>query len=257
MLLCSFFFFANAQAQTLDQQQTTSVDYTGYSSFLFGQTFTAGLTGSLSKIILQLSTSGAGGTTTMNLYTTDSSGIPVTTTVLASATATVSGNIATDYTFTFASPYSVTAGTKYAFMLATADISSVAYANNVSSYANGSAIEPDSHYSDGLPPPYFFYEVDYDLYFKTYVTTTLATPSVVATAKNQLYPNPTTGIVTIKSTQNIGQVQVYSLEGKLLKTQTANANEVQVDITALPKGVYMLNTTAEGNATATQKIIKE
>lgn len=66
-----------------------------------------------------------------------------------------------------------------------------------------------------------------------------------------VYPNPTEGILSIKTTDKILSTGVYSLLGKLLALSSENT----FNISALPNGVYILKIeTQEG--VAIQKIIK-
>ena len=60
----------------------------------------------------------------------------------------------------------------------------------------------------------------------------------------QLYPNPTTGVVQLKGEVS-GPVQVYSLEGKLL-LRSQLSQQQEVDVSALPVGVYMLEVQGQG-----------
>ena len=65
------------------------------------------------------------------------------------------------------------------------------------------------------------------------------------------YPNPTRGKVTFS--QAIEKIEVIDLSGKTLQTYE-NANEINIE--ALPAGVYHLRMTIE-DKTTTRKIIKE
>lgn len=54
-----------------------------------------------------------------------------------------------------------------------------------------------------------------------------------------VYPNPTTGRFTIKSTKNIDKVQIINLSGEVLEEMSAN-NEMVFDISHLQKGIYFI-----------------
>ncbi len=58
----------------------------------------------------------------------------------------------------------------------------------------------------------------------------------------QVYPNPTTNFITLKNSEGINQVKVFSLEGKLLKTEKVNSKNATLDLSYLPKGIYLLQT---------------
>lgn len=52
------------------------------------------------------------------------------------------------------------------------------------------------------------------------------------------YPNPTNGIVTIKSNQQIQDVKVYNIEGRLLFEKSINDLNTQVDVSSFAIGTY-------------------
>lgn len=72
------------------------------------------------------------------------------------------------------------------------------------------------------------------------------------TSKNEvtIYPNPTTGLLTIK-TEKGTEAKVYSLDGKLLKSTEIKKGTNEVNISELPKGTYFIKTASEST-----KIIK-
>ncbi|WP_159086046.1 T9SS type A sorting domain-containing protein [Flavobacterium faecale] len=80
-------------------------------------------------------------------------------------------------------------------------------------------------------------------------TATLSTRSVELNTV-EVYPNPTTGIVTLGNSEEISSAKVYDLLGKVVKTFT-NTNEI--NISDLNNGTYILKT--DNGKTA--KIIKK
>lgn len=59
-----------------------------------------------------------------------------------------------------------------------------------------------------------------------------------------VYPNPSNGLVTINSTEEIAQIQVLDLGGRtILSEQNAEINDTVVDLTNTPNGIYILNIT--------------
>ena len=68
----------------------------------------------------------------------------------------------------------------------------------------------------------------------------------VKTSKKELsiYPNPTSGPLTIKATENT-KFEVYSQSGQLVKTIEAKKGVNETDISELPKGVYMVKSPSE------------
>ena len=52
------------------------------------------------------------------------------------------------------------------------------------------------------------------------------------------FPNPTKGVVTIKSNTTINEVTVYNIEGRRLFSQTINALEDNINISQFATGTY-------------------
>ncbi|MDR1180701.1 MAG: T9SS type A sorting domain-containing protein [Bacteroidales bacterium] len=72
-----------------------------------------------------------------------------------------------------------------------------------------------------------------------------------------LYPNPTTGKLTIDNEQSkIENVEIFDVMGKMQKATTNKQNgEITIDISHFPVGVYLVKIKTEVGIT-TQKIIK-
>lgn len=80
----------------------------------------------------------------------------------------------------------------------------------------------------------------------------LAANDVKASKKaNNVYPNPTSGPLTIEAAEN-SKFEVYSQSGQLVKTVEARKGVNQTDISELPKGVYIVKSSSES-----YKIIKK
>jgi hypothetical protein len=71
-----------------------------------------------------------------------------------------------------------------------------------------------------------------------------------------IYPNPTTGIVNISSTENsiIDKIEIVDVLGKTVATKTGNTS--QVDISHLSNGMYVFKIYS-GENVSIKKIIKE
>ena len=67
-----------------------------------------------------------------------------------------------------------------------------------------------------------------------------------------IYPNPATDILNIKTQDELRNVTIYDISGKILNTRVSNN---QVDVSAFVKGIYIINITTE-NANYVQKFIK-
>ncbi len=63
-----------------------------------------------------------------------------------------------------------------------------------------------------------------------------------------VYPNPGRGVFTISSTIGTSGLQVLNSAGQLVHQQTINDGRTQADLSALAKGIYMLQLTNGNNA---------
>ena len=70
-----------------------------------------------------------------------------------------------------------------------------------------------------------------------------------------IYPNPVNNVIRFQSELPLEQVEIFSLTGSKVLSQTNNVE--QVDIGNLAKGIYMLKASAADGKVATQKLIKE
>lgn len=72
----------------------------------------------------------------------------------------------------------------------------------------------------------------------------------------QLFPNPTSDYLTIKTNQAMYfDINVLDVNGKIILTKTQNKNEATIDVSTLPKGLYMLRVTSQ-NFNITNRITK-
>ena len=67
-----------------------------------------------------------------------------------------------------------------------------------------------------------------------------------------VYPNPTTGILNIESTQKIHKIEIYNLAGKLLRQEQSTG---KLNLSDLNQGVYLIRISPEKGASLTKKII--
>lgn len=88
---------------------------------------------------------------------------------------------------------------------------------------------------------------------KTYnIDTTLLSVSNVEKTQLSIYPNPTSDYIHIKSNENIQEVQVLDISGKLVKTSVGN----KVDIRPLNRGIYIVRIKTD-KTIHTHKIMKQ
>lgn len=71
------------------------------------------------------------------------------------------------------------------------------------------------------------------------ITYGTASVNKFALAKQEIYPNPTTGKFTVKS--GSGEISVYSLTGELVFSQTTNGTQ-EIDLSTLQAGTYIVET---------------
>ena len=71
-----------------------------------------------------------------------------------------------------------------------------------------------------------------------------------------LYPNPATGFVTITGT-NLKQAQIINTLGQCVATVKGEGEQLTLDISNLPAGVYFVNITDKGGRKCVRKVVKE
>ncbi|MCB0794537.1 MAG: DUF11 domain-containing protein [Flavobacteriales bacterium] len=67
------------------------------------------------------------------------------------------------------------------------------------------------------------------------------TISPVAHAGVQLFPNPSNGRVTIISDDTIERIEVLQLDGRLLRSSSANSKRIDLDLSELVAGLYVVS----------------
>ncbi|MCX6223701.1 MAG: T9SS type A sorting domain-containing protein, partial [Bacteroidia bacterium] len=88
-------------------------------------------------------------------------------------------------------------------------------------------------------------------YFFHYKSVVTGKPEIIAN-DIQVYPNPTQGQITISGLLQPAELKLYSIQGKLLKTDNQVVNTL--DISDLPAGVYILNLFT-GNESVVRRIV--
>lgn len=86
-----------------------------------------------------------------------------------------------------------------------------------------------------------------------YATQALSTNDFDVTSKISLYPNPSNGIVKIKTTETV-DVVVTDLTGKVVFTMNQVNNDSQINLSSLQKGIYLAKLIGK-ESEQTQKII--
>ncbi|HLA55452.1 MAG TPA: T9SS type A sorting domain-containing protein [Flavobacterium sp.] len=76
-----------------------------------------------------------------------------------------------------------------------------------------------------------------------------------AITKTELYPNPVTTDLFIKSATTVTNATIYDIQGKLVKA--TKIEQDKINTASLPSGTYILNLNLEDGKTLTQKFIKQ
>ena len=74
------------------------------------------------------------------------------------------------------------------------------------------------------------------------------------TDETTVYPNPATDVIKINTPENIQRVEIFNLQGQLVKVETGEVTSVSVK--DLANGLYTLKLTTD-NGTSMHKIIKK
>lgn len=94
-------------------------------------------------------------------------------------------------------------------------------------------------------------------YAETQFTTTNVGVADYEVAEVSLFPNPTTGLVTIQSAaSNIQRVEIYDIYGKLLMAENVYNTRANVNVTAFASGVYMVRVSTD-NGVFTSRLLKK
>lgn len=74
------------------------------------------------------------------------------------------------------------------------------------------------------------------------------------TLETTVYPNPATDVININTTNNVQRVEIFNMQGQLVKVQTGEVTSVSVK--DLANGLYTLKLTTD-NGTSMHKIVKK
>lgn len=87
------------------------------------------------------------------------------------------------------------------------------------------------------------------------VTSVLETRNFETSSKVKLYPNPSTGIVTIATEKEV-QVKIIDVFGKVVYSNNNVSNNYSVDVSNLSKGIYLVKINNENTYTTEKLILK-
>ena len=76
-----------------------------------------------------------------------------------------------------------------------------------------------------------------------------------------LYPNPTSGIVTLQLTPETcplnPEIQIFDIYGKRLQVMSVNGETTQIDLSSYTPGVYLIKLVGDGRVIGVRKVVKE
>ena len=84
--------------------------------------------------------------------------------------------------------------------------------------------------------------------------------SELATNKFYAYPNPASHVLNISGSskmQRVSHIEILSLEGRVLLQQKPTSETAQVNISALPQGMYLCKIINQSNKSQTIKFLKQ
>lgn len=84
----------------------------------------------------------------------------------------------------------------------------------------------------------------------------LANPDVPEDASVVMYPNPAKNQVNISCSGVIETIEMYDIQGRMLRTAVVNANATTLDVSDKANGVYFIRITSD-KGQKVEKLIKE
>ncbi len=131
------------------------------------------------------------------------------------------------------------------------------FRQNISYFTTGEAIDVSNslmcfYQEDKL----IYHDAKYDnCYYQQWFT---GNQHIEEKAKINVYPNPSSGVFTIQVTNEVGNfsVSIYNITGKLIQTyQVGNSGLLEVNLSGMEKGVYLVRLERKGRLLVTEKII--
>ncbi len=76
-----------------------------------------------------------------------------------------------------------------------------------------------------------------------------------STGSVELYPNPAVNKLTIITKENLDGIEFYNLSGVMIKKIPLEQNQKEIDVSAIPKGLYFYKVFLKNNKSVTGKVI--
>ncbi len=128
------------------------------------------------------------------------------------------------------------------------------------SYTNGHVTLKPNVENVKWNPTYQYWEVTLDVtgfggFFLRTSSSTLATSDIT---KDQIaiYPNPVKDVLNIDLKSQTGNVKIFDLSGKVVRTDSIKKSGT-INVSTLTKGMYIVEISTDDNSKVTKKIIKE
>ena len=129
-----------------------------------------------------------------------------------------------------------------------ADIPGLSGSNDVAYYiyAENDNSKTESHPRIGAADPHLF----------SYSGGSAGTDDLVDTSFVNLYPNPSSTLVTLQTTLSFGTVSIYNTNGQQVYINSFNEATSTINLSGLTTGVYFVKVTGE-NRSITKKLVVE
>lgn len=216
---------ASAQCTEAYAGAFTQAAQTGY---VAGQSFTAPCSGNISSIEVPAASTGTNAAGTLNIYAGNGTG---TTPIYTQAVPAITiANVGDPITVNITGSVAVTNASQYTFAM---DMDLDVYAS--SGYAGGDAFQAGTNVNP----------IDVDFEVDIAAATGV---EEVETTTTTVYPNPATNVLNVSTNENVLLVEVYSINGALVKAVKTKT----VDVSDLDSGLYILTVKTEKEVTQTK-----
>ena len=96
---------------------------------------------------------------------------------------------------------------------------------------------------------------DQDMWVVRLAENTSATDPLTAAGSLDFYPNPASDVLHISNVEDIHRLELYDLYGRLIKAITVESNLINIDISSLPPGSYIIQGESRGEVRTGKVII--
>jgi Leucine-rich repeat (LRR) protein len=103
---------------------------------------------------------------------------------------------------------------------------------------------------------YFDYNFPVETNTESTTFQTLSSNQFIIDNSVSISPNPTNSKININANSNIKSIELYDVQGRVLKTVLENTNQSVLDISDKANGIYFLKITTE-NGSKIEKVVKE